>query len=125
MGVYLDFFIWDVEDGQEILRAKRPDLSLRVFITEASLWYSFVILCVACGLLLASVILCWRLIVILPSFAGPVSVYKSEESLNVTQENMQIQQMQQVHQIATFPATMPFEKQSVAAASYEESSVLY
>jgi len=125
MGVYLDFFIWDVEDGQEILRAKRPDLSLRVFITEASLWYSFVILCVACGLLLASVILCWRLIVILPSFAGPVSVYKSEESLNVTQENMQIQQMQQVHQIAAFPATMPFEKQSVAAASYEESSVLY
>ena len=55
---------------------------------------------------------------ILPSFAGPVSVYKSEISL---QENIQIQQ--QVPQILTYP--VPFEKQSVAAASYEETSVLY
>ena len=118
LGVYVDFFIWDVEDGDEILRAKRPDLSLRVFITEATLWYSFVILCVACGLLLTSVLLCWRLVVILPSFAGPVSVYKSETSLDAGQEIVQ------VHQMATYP-TVAFENQSVTAASYEESSVLY
>ena len=64
---------------------------------------------------------------ILPSFAGPVSVYKSETSLDVGQQhlhttNMQFQ-MQQVHQ---FPAAVPipFENQSLSR-SYEENSVLY
>lgn len=61
---------------------------------------------------------------ILPSFAGPVSVYKSEASLNIGQNTqMQMQQMQQMPQILTYP--VPFENQSIAAASYEESSVLY
>lgn len=126
LGVYLDFYLWDVEDGEKLLYAKRPDLSQRVFTTEAYLWYSFVIHCVACGLLLTSILLCWRLIVILPSFAGPVSVYKSEASLVIGHDNMQVQQMQQMQQVQQFvPYPMPFEQQSVAAASYEESSVLY
>lgn len=125
LGVYLDFFLWDVGNGEELLQAKRPDLSIRLFNTDAILWYSFVIHCVACGLLLASILLCWRLMVILPSFAGPVSVYKSEVSLDVVGKTttMQTHQMQQVQQFV--PYTVPFEKQSVAAASYEESSVLY
>ena len=63
---------------------------------------------------------------ILPSFAGPVSVYKSETSLVIGQENLQIQQMQQMQQVPQFiPYSVPFEKQSIGAASYEESSVLY
>ena len=126
LGVYLDFFLWDVEDGEKLLHAKRPDLSQRVFTTEANLWYSFVIHCVACGLLLMSILLCWRLVVILPSFAGPVSVYKSETSLVIGHDNIQVQQMQQMQQVQQFiPYPVPFEQQSVAAASYEESSVLY
>ena len=63
---------------------------------------------------------------ILPSFAGPVSVYKSEESLVIGHDNIQVQQMQQMQQVQQFvPYPMPFEQQSIAAASYEESSVLY
>ena len=61
---------------------------------------------------------------ILPSFAGPVSVYKSEASLVIGHETMQIQQMQQMQQ-QFVPYPVPFENQSIAAASYEESSVLY
>lgn len=124
----MDFFLWDVGDGEELLQAKRPDLSIRRYTTEASLWYSFVIHCIACGFLLTSILLCWRLIVILPSFAGPVSVYKSEASLDHGQTTLQTQQvfqMQQMQQPFAVPYPIPFEKQSVAAASYEESSVLY
>lgn len=65
---------------------------------------------------------------ILPSFAGPVSVYKSEASLDHGQTTLQTQQvfqMQQMQQPFAVPYPIPFEKQSVAAASYEESSVLY
>ena len=125
LGVYLDFFLWDVGDGEKLLFAKRPDLSQRVFTTEANLWYSFVIHCVACGLLLASTMLCWRLVVILPSFAGPVSIYKSETSLVIggqdTMQMQHVQQMQQVQQFVPYPtAPMPFESQSVG-----DSSVLY
>ena len=63
---------------------------------------------------------------ILPSFAGPVSVYKSETSLDhqTTLQTQQMYQMQQMQQ-SFVPYPIPFEKQSVAAASYEESSVLY
>lgn len=63
---------------------------------------------------------------ILPSFAGPVSVYKSEASLDMGNQTMTMRtqmQMQQVQQLVPYP--MPFEQQSIAAASYEESSVLY
>lgn len=56
---------------------------------------------------------------ILPSFAGPMSIYNSETSLDAGQETVQVQQMQQVHQMATL------KRPSVAATSYEESSVLY
>ena len=65
--------------------------------------------------------------VILPSFAGPVSVYKSETSLDHNQTTLQTQQMYQMQQMqqSFVPYPIPFEKQSVAAASYEESSVLY
>jgi len=127
-GVYTDFFVWDLGDGHSLLRAQRLDLSKRVFETEASLRWCFILLCVACGLLLTSLLLCWRLIVILPCFAGPVSVFKSEESL-AYQDNYQNTQMQQMEfqqsiQTNTLPTSVSFQ-QRPSMVSYEESSVLY
>ena len=128
VGVYIDFFVWDLGTGHSVLRAQRIDLTQRVFITEATLRWCFILHCVACGLLLTSVLLCWRLIVILPSFAGPVSVYKSEPSLTGQDEyqntQMEMQQFQQSIQANTLPTSVSFQ-QRPSVASYEESSVLY